>query len=116
MKLAELGSTGVLEIFVFHRLVVGNGTKPFREASGPRLIPAHVPGWAKAAAKIHRLSTARTRILRMPLLLHAAAYWAEKSTVISQPPLPEHRLVALPFTLTLLMWRPSPGAARGSFA
>src|ERR1022692_662233 len=29
-------------------------------------------------------------------------------TVTSQPPLPAHRLVALPFTLMLLMWRPSP--------
>ena len=35
-------------------------------------------------------------------------YRGEKSKVISQPPLPEHRLVALPFTLMLLMWRPSP--------
>src|ERR1039458_206473 len=48
---------------VFHRLLDGNGTKPFKDARGPGLRPAQVPGWAKAAAEMQRLSTARTIVL-----------------------------------------------------
>src|SRR5438094_5751674 len=43
MMLSELGSTGAVEMSVFHRLELGNGTKPFRLAPWPTLIPLQVP-------------------------------------------------------------------------
>jgi hypothetical protein len=47
MMLAEFGSTGDVEMSVFHALSLGNGTKPLRSAPGPMLISAHVPLCAK---------------------------------------------------------------------
>ena len=38
---------------VFQRLVEGNGTKRFKDANGPKLIPGQVPAWAKAVAEIN---------------------------------------------------------------
>jgi hypothetical protein len=52
---------------MFQRLLDGNGTKPFKEARGPRLMPAQVPACAKAAAETQRVSTARTIVLMEPL-------------------------------------------------
>src|SRR5580704_9720202 len=38
----EFGSTGALEMLVFHRLLDGKGTKPLRLVSCPTAIPAQV--------------------------------------------------------------------------
>src|SRR5215469_14955066 len=46
MYAAEFGSTGALEILVFHKLLAGNGTYPFKLVSCPGVMPAHVPGCA----------------------------------------------------------------------
>src|SRR5512133_3191112 len=43
MMFAELASTCAVEMSVFHKLVDWNGTKPFRLAPCPRLIPLQVP-------------------------------------------------------------------------
>src|ERR1700730_15704827 len=45
MIAAEFGSTGTTETFWFQALSAGNGTKPFRLAPCPRLMPPHVPAW-----------------------------------------------------------------------
>ena len=44
-----MGSTGALDISVFHRLVDGNGTKPFRLVSWPTVIPLQLPACENAA-------------------------------------------------------------------
>src|ERR1700682_2583238 len=43
MKLAELASTGAVEISVFHALSAGKGTNPLRLVSWPTAMPAQVP-------------------------------------------------------------------------
>src|SRR5438477_13189003 len=48
MMFAELASTCAVEMSVFHRLVDGKGTKPFKFAPCPRLIAAQVPDCAMA--------------------------------------------------------------------
>src|SRR6266478_9644851 len=48
MIFAELGSTVAPETLVFHELLAGKGTKPFKLVSCPTVIPAHVPACAKA--------------------------------------------------------------------
>src|ERR1022692_3075700 len=65
---------------VFHRLLDGNGTKPFKDARGPGLRPAQVPGWAKAAAEMQRLSTARTIVL-MGTIVHGLAMPAPRNLI-----------------------------------
>src|SRR5262245_43640833 len=54
MMFAEFGSTGAVEMSVFHRLEAGNGTKPLRFAPWPRLMPLHEPAWPKAAVAAAR--------------------------------------------------------------
>src|SRR5437660_11682107 len=61
MMLSELGSTGAVETSVFHRLELGNGTKPFRLAPWPTLIPLQVPLCANRAPEdAKRSSTIRS--------------------------------------------------------
>src|SRR5215470_2686648 len=49
IMLAEFGSTGAVEMSVFHKLEPGNGTNPFRLAPCPTLMPVHVPFCANPA-------------------------------------------------------------------
>jgi hypothetical protein len=46
---------------VFHRLLLGNGTKPLRLVSWPTVIPLHVPDWQNAG--LQRASTIETNTI-----------------------------------------------------
>src|SRR5579872_1996057 len=62
---------------VFHRLLLGNGTKPFKLVSWPTVMPAHVPDWENAGWQQAKITKAVTMTVLMgpPLRLSQTDSW-----------------------------------------
>src|SRR5205807_3835305 len=75
--LAELGSTGAADMSVFHKFELGKGTKPFRLAPWPTLIPLQVPLCANRAPEDPKRSSIIKSGSRIRRIIVSFPIWSD---------------------------------------